>query len=59
MMPPPEVPRPDEATLQALAETLEATVDALPFEIPIPGIVLPGGSIDLSTSAIRDSWRST
>jgi len=38
MMPPPEVPRPDEATLQALVETLEATVDAAALRNPNPGI---------------------
>ena len=37
MMPPPEVPRPDEATLQALVETLEATVDAAALRDPNPG----------------------
>ncbi len=37
MMPPPEVPRPDEAELQALAETLEATVDAAALRDPNPG----------------------
>ena len=38
MMPPPEVPRPDEATLKALVETLEATVDAAALRDPNPGI---------------------
>ena len=37
MMPPPEVPRPDEATLKALVETLEATVDAAALRDPNPG----------------------
>ena len=37
MMPPPDVPRPDEATLLALAETLEATVDAAALRDPNPG----------------------
>jgi hypothetical protein len=37
MMPPPEVPRPNEATLQALVETLEATVDAAALRDPNPG----------------------
>jgi hypothetical protein len=37
MMPPPEVPRPDEAALQALVETLEATVDAAAARNPNPG----------------------
>ncbi len=38
MMPPPEVPRPDEAALTALAETLEATVDAAALRDPDPGL---------------------
>jgi hypothetical protein len=38
MMPPPEVPRPDEATLQALVETLEATIDAAAIRDPNPGV---------------------
>jgi len=38
MMPPPEVTRPDEAALQALAETLEATLDAAALRDPNPGI---------------------
>jgi len=38
MMPPPEVPRPDEAMLQALVETLEATVDAKALQNPDPGM---------------------
>jgi hypothetical protein len=38
MMPPPEVPGRDEATLQALVETLEATVDAAAFRNPNPGM---------------------
>jgi hypothetical protein len=37
MMPPPDVPRPDEAALQALAETLEATVDQAALRSPDPG----------------------
>jgi hypothetical protein len=38
MMPPPEVPRPDEAALQALVETLEATIDAAASRDPNPGV---------------------
>jgi hypothetical protein len=38
MMPPPEVPRPDEAALQALAGALEATIDAAASRHPNPGV---------------------
>ncbi len=38
MMPPPGIPRPDEATMQALVETLEAVVDAAATRDPNPGI---------------------
>jgi hypothetical protein len=37
MMPPPEVPRPDEAALRALVETVEATIDAAALRDPNPG----------------------
>jgi Protein of unknown function (DUF1592)/Protein of unknown function (DUF1588)/Protein of unknown function (DUF1585)/Protein of unknown function (DUF1587)/Protein of unknown function (DUF1595) len=38
MMPPPGIPRPDDATMQALVETLEAVVDAAATRDPNPGI---------------------
>jgi hypothetical protein len=37
MMPPPDVPRPDEEALNALVETLEATLDAAAVRSPNPG----------------------